>query len=59
MEDISWLEDIVESTSTIPFLNTCNVGMVGFVDPHKVVVHKNAFPVLANVQNECVSDVKT
>jgi hypothetical protein len=30
MEDISWMEeDIVESTS--------NVGMVGFVDPHKVV----------------------
>jgi hypothetical protein len=38
MEDISWMEDIVESTPTIPFLNISSGGMVGFVDPHKVVV---------------------
>ncbi len=46
MEDISWMEeDIVESTS--------NVGMVGFVDPHKVV-RNIAFLIFENVRNECV-----
>jgi hypothetical protein len=60
MEDISWMEeDIVESTPTIPFLSTSNVGMVGFVDPHKVVVRRSAFPILGNAQNECVSKVRT
>jgi hypothetical protein len=39
MENISWMEDnIVECTPTIPFFSTSNVGMVGFVNPHKVVV---------------------
>jgi hypothetical protein len=38
MDDISWMEDIVESTPTIPFLSTSSVGMVGFVNPHKIVV---------------------
>jgi hypothetical protein len=39
MEYISWMEeDIVECTPTIPILNTFSVGMVGFVDPHKVVI---------------------
>jgi hypothetical protein len=33
--------------------------MVGFVDPHKVVVQKSAFPVLVNAQNECVLKVRT
>jgi hypothetical protein len=38
MEDISWMEeDIVECTLTIPFFNTFSVGMIGFIDPHKVV----------------------
>ncbi len=60
MEDISWMEeDIVESTPTIPFLNTFSVGMVGFVDPHKVVVWRSAFQILGNAQNECVSEVRT
>jgi hypothetical protein len=39
MENISWMEDnIVKCTPTIPFFSTSNVGMVGFVNPHKVVV---------------------
>jgi hypothetical protein len=60
MEDISWMEEeIVDSTPTIPFLSTSNVGMVGFVNPHKVVVQKSAFLILGNVQNECVSEVRT
>ncbi len=52
-------EEIVDSTPTIPFLSTSNVGMVGFVNPHKVVVQKSAFLILGNVQNECVSEVRT
>jgi hypothetical protein len=32
--------------------------MVGFVDPHKVIVQKNAFPILGNVQNDGVSEVR-
>jgi hypothetical protein len=32
--------------------------MVGFVDPHKVIVQKNAFPILGNVQNDGASEVK-
>ncbi len=39
--------------------NTFNVGMVGFVDPHKVVVRKNVFPVLGNAQNDGVLEVRT
>jgi hypothetical protein len=39
MENISWLEeDVVECRPTIPFSSTFSVGMVSFVDPHKVVV---------------------
>ncbi len=52
-------EDIVESTPTIPFFSTSSVGMVGFVDPHKVVIQRSAFLVLGNAQNECVLEVRT
>jgi len=31
--------------------------MVGFVDPHEVVVRKNAFLILGNAQNDGVSKV--
>jgi hypothetical protein len=43
MEDMLWIEDIVESTSTSLFLTNSKVDMVGFVDLHKVVARKNAF----------------
>jgi hypothetical protein len=47
MKDMLWIEDIVESTPTPPFLTNSRGGnsrggMAGFVDPHKVVV-RNAF----------------
>jgi hypothetical protein len=58
MENISWMEEIVECTPTIPFSKTSNVGMVSFVDPHKIVVQRSAFPILGNVQNEGVSKVR-
>jgi hypothetical protein len=52
-------EDIVECTPTIPFSNPSCVGKVGFVNPHKVVVQRNAFSVFGNAQNEGVSKVRT
>jgi len=59
MEDISWMEeDIVECTPTIPFFSTSSVGMVGFVDPHKVVAWRNAFIVFGNAQNDVVLEAK-
>jgi len=33
--------------------------LVGFVDAHKVVAQKNAFPVFGNAQNEGVLEVRT
>jgi hypothetical protein len=32
--------------------------MVVFVNPHKVVARRNAFPILGNVQNDGVSKVR-
>ncbi len=43
MEDILWIEDIVESTPTLHFFTNFKVGMVGFVNLHKVVARRNAF----------------
>jgi len=37
MEDMLWIEDIVQCTPTPPFLTNSRADMVGFVDPHKVV----------------------
>jgi hypothetical protein len=34
MEDMMWIEDIVESTLALPFLTYSRVDMVGFMDPH-------------------------
>ncbi len=38
-----WIEDIVESTQAPPFFTNLKVDVVSFVDPHKLVVKKNAF----------------
>jgi hypothetical protein len=60
MENISWMEeDIIECTTTIPFSSTSSVGMASFVNPHKVVARKSAFPIFGNAQNDGVSKVKT
>jgi len=40
---MQWIEDIVKSTQALPFLTNSRVDMVGFVNPHKVVVRKSAF----------------
>ncbi len=61
MEDISWMKKTLLSAHlpTIPFLNTSNVDMAGFLNPHKVVVQRSAFPILGNAQNEGVLEVRT
>ncbi len=38
MEDNLWIEDIVESTPTPPFLSNFKVDMINFIDPHKVLL---------------------
>ncbi len=58
MENILWIEDIVESTPIISFFSTSSVDMVGFLNWHKVVAWRNAFLTLANSQNESVSKMK-
>jgi hypothetical protein len=59
MEDIWWIEDIVESTLiTTPFFSTSSVDMVGFVNPHQVVL-RSTFSTLANAQNENVLKMRT
>jgi hypothetical protein len=42
MENMLWIEDIVESTSTPLFINS-RVDMAGFVKPHKAIATRNAF----------------
>jgi hypothetical protein len=60
MEDISCMEEyIVKCTPTILLLSTSSLGMVGFVNAHKVVAQKSAFTILENAQNDGVSEVRT
>jgi hypothetical protein len=40
---VLWIEDIIESTSTFPFLINSRVDMVGFMDLDKVFAKRNAF----------------
>ncbi len=40
---------MVECTPTIPFSSTSSVGMVGFVDAHKVVAQRHVFLIIGNV----------
>jgi phage replication-related protein YjqB (UPF0714/DUF867 family) len=51
MEVMLWFEDIGESTSTLPFLTNSKVGMVGFVNLHKMAPIKNSFSHLHSAQN--------
>jgi hypothetical protein len=46
MEEMLWIEDIIESTQATPFLTNLKVFMVGFVHLHKVVARRNAFSAL-------------
>ncbi len=40
--------NVVEFTPTILFMNHFTIDVVGFVNPHKVVVQRSAFSTLAN-----------
>ncbi len=50
-----WIEDIVESTQAPIFMTNSKVGMASFVDPHTVVVRRNAFWTLPSAWNEVES----
>jgi hypothetical protein len=56
MKDMLWIENIVENTSAPPFFINSKVVIVGFVDPHKVVVGRNAFLAFPSAQNEIESE---
>jgi hypothetical protein len=47
VEEILWIEDIVESTQAPPFLTNSKVDMVNFVDPHKLVAKRNTISAFA------------
>jgi len=51
MEDMIWLEDIGESTSTLPFLINSKVDLAGFVNLHKMAPTKNSFSHFQSAQN--------
>ncbi len=51
MEDILWIEDVVESTPTPLFLTNFIVDTASFVDPCKVVVRRNAFLIFSSARN--------
>jgi hypothetical protein len=52
MEDMLWIEDIVGNTRTPLFLTNFRIDMIGFVDPHMVVVKRIAFSAFPSAQNE-------
>jgi len=52
MEDMLWIEGIVV---TLNFFINFRVDMVGFMNPHKVIVRKNVFAIFSSAQNESES----
>ncbi len=53
------VENIVESTLTIPFFSASIVDTIGFVNQHKDVAWTIAFSALANAQNENALEMRT
>ncbi len=51
LEEMLWIEDIVQSTQAPPFLTNLKVDMASFIDPHKVIIRKSAFLALPNAWN--------
>jgi hypothetical protein len=52
MEGTLWIEDIVESTTTTTLIFTSyKIDIVGFVNPHKVIIRRSASSTLPNAQN--------
>jgi hypothetical protein len=48
MKNMPCIEGIVESTLTLSILTNSRVGMVGFVDLHKMVARRSAFLAFQN-----------
>jgi hypothetical protein len=46
MEDVLWIENIVETTPTPPFFTNFRVDIIDFVSAHKVIVKRNVFSAL-------------
>jgi hypothetical protein len=46
MDEMLWIEDIIENIEAPPFLTNFRVDRIGFVHLHKVVVRRNAFSTL-------------
>jgi hypothetical protein len=51
MEDMLWIEDIVESTPTPPFLTNLKIEMAKFMFSHKVIARRSAFSTLLSAWN--------
>jgi hypothetical protein len=51
MEDMLWIEDIVQSTPTPLFLTNFKIDIVSFVDSHKVIVRSNALLIFSYARN--------
>jgi len=52
MEDMLWIEDVVESTPTPPYLTNSRINMVNFMNPHKAITRKNTFLAFPSARNE-------
>jgi hypothetical protein len=48
---MSRIENIVENTPAPPVLTNFRVDMVGFVNPHKMIVRKSSFSVFLSARN--------
>jgi len=48
VENMLWIQDIVESTLVLSIFINFKIDMVGFVYPQKVVARRNTFSVFSN-----------
>jgi hypothetical protein len=51
MENMLWIEDIVDSKPTPPFFINLKIDMVDFMDSQKVIIKRSAFSTLTSAQN--------
>jgi hypothetical protein len=49
MEDMLWIENIIERILTFSFFINSRIDMVNFVNLHKVIVKMNEFSTFPNV----------
>jgi len=51
MENVLWIENIVETTPTPLFFTNFRVDIIGFMSAHKLIAKRNVFSALLNVWN--------